>query len=87
MALNGNAPFALKVHTVKHLLLLIACRYGIGKLQQSVSQSTFTMVNVCYDTEVTDIFHRTQNYNIPLISEGLVQNSVGIDMDGLRMPK
>ena len=46
---------------VEHLGLHILAADGIGVFKETVGQGTFTMVNVGYDTEVSDIFHFRHN--------------------------
>jgi hypothetical protein len=55
MAFDGNTPFTLQVHVVKHLAL--SHLDGVGSLQQTVSQGRLTVVYMCYDAEVPYIVH------------------------------
>ena len=55
MALDGDTAFALQIHVIKHLPF---CDLnGMSFFQQTICQSTFTMVNMSDDTEITDVFH------------------------------
>ena len=55
MALDGDATLFFQLHIVKHLILHIALRHGVGDFQQSVCQRAFAVVNVGNDTEITDV--------------------------------
>ena len=57
VALDGDASLFLKVHVVKHLSFHVFRRYGVGKLEQTVCQSTFAVVDVCNDAKIADILH------------------------------
>ena len=59
MTLNCNTSLPFKVHIIKHLCLIFPFGYCIGLLQQPVGQCTFTMINMSYYTEISDIVHRT----------------------------
>src|ERR1035441_4996489 len=69
VALDGDAPFSFNIHVIKHLCLRIAGGNGLGKFQKSVSQGTLPMVNMCYNTKVTDIFHSGAKIAFPVNSE------------------
>ncbi len=58
VALDGDALFALEVHVVEHLRLHFALVERVGLFQQTVGERTFPVVDVGYDAEVTDVFHR-----------------------------
>ena len=55
VGLDGNATLLLQVHIVKHLAL--SNFYSLRVLQKTVCQSTFPMVYMGYDTEITYIIH------------------------------
>ena len=57
MALDGDASFAFNIHIVKHLVLELAFGKCSGSFEQPVRQGTLTMVDMCYDTKVSDVFH------------------------------
>ena len=56
MTLDGDTTFTLQVHIIEHLTF----RYldGLRKLQQSIGQGTFTVVDVSDDTEISYMIHR-----------------------------
>ena len=55
VALDGNAAFLLQIHIIKHLTL--GNLNGVGVLQQTVGKSTFTMVYVGNDAEISYMLH------------------------------
>jgi hypothetical protein len=57
MAFNGDAAFALQFHIIKHLSLKIPVGHRSGDLQKSIGQGAFAMVDMRYNTEVSDVFH------------------------------
>ena len=57
MALYGNTSLPFQVHIIQKLILLIPVRDGLGRLQQAIGQSTFSMINVRYNAKVADILH------------------------------
>jgi hypothetical protein len=57
MAFYRNPPLPFKIHIVKDLILIFPFRYCIGLFKQAVSQGTFTMVDVSYDTEIPNLVH------------------------------
>ena len=64
MTLNGYTALTFQVHIVQHLLLQISLRNRAGELQQTVGQGAFSMVDMCNDTEVSDVLHRSQKYDL-----------------------
>ena len=56
MALDCDAALLFEVHVVEHLPFCYL--YRIGELQQTVGQGGFAMVDVRYDTEITDMLHK-----------------------------
>ena len=58
MALDGDSALALQVHIIKHLS--IRDLNGISIFQQTVSQCTLTVVNVCNNAEITYILHKNR---------------------------
>lgn len=57
MAFDRNAPFPFQVHVVKHLCLKVSFRNCVSHLKKAISQGAFPMINMGYDTEITDVFH------------------------------
>jgi hypothetical protein len=55
MALDGNATFLLQIHVVEHLPF--GDLDGIRALQQPVGDCRLAMVDVCDDTEISNIIH------------------------------
>jgi hypothetical protein len=55
VALDRDTALTFQIHIVKQLGLHIALTYGVGKLQQSIGQGTFTVVNVRNNAEVAYI--------------------------------
>ena len=51
LCLNCNATLTFKIHIVQPLPL--GHLDGMGILQQTVGKGTFSVVNMCYDTEVS----------------------------------
>ena len=56
MTLDGNTSFLFEVHIIQHLTFSHLDSLSI--LQQTIGQSRLTMVNMCNNTKVTDMFHR-----------------------------
>ena len=61
MALYSNSPLPLEIHVVEHLVLEFPLIYGIGFFKQTIGQGTFPMVDMCYDTEISDSVHPADN--------------------------
>ena len=55
VTLNGNAALAFQIHIIKNLVL--GNRDRLGKLEQTVSQSGLTVIDMRNDTKVADILH------------------------------
>ena len=55
MALDGDATFLFKVHIVEHLSLRNLNR--LGTFEQTVSQGTFTVVNMGDNAEIAYVIH------------------------------
>jgi hypothetical protein len=60
MAFNCDASLPFKIHIVEYLILIFPFRYSIGLFKQTVGQGTFTVVNMSYDTEITDPVHQKE---------------------------
>ena len=66
---DGNAPFTLDIHIIKYLRLhLPACQYT-GFFNHPIRQCGFTMINMCYNAEISDftlihIFFQSILYNL-----------------------
>ena len=54
---NSNTTFSLQIHAIQCLVLHFPFRNGFGGLQQPVGKRTLTVVNMCYDAKIADIFH------------------------------
>ena len=57
MTFDGYAALTLQIHIIEHLSLQVLAFNGIGILQQTVGQSAFPMIDMCYYTEISDILH------------------------------
>ena len=55
--LDGDAPFALKLHIVEKLALHVALRHRAGRLEQTIGQRRFTMVDVGDDGKIADVWN------------------------------
>ena len=55
MTFDGDSSLTFKIHIVQHLPL--GHLDGMGILQQTVGKGTFSVVNMCYDTEVSYVLH------------------------------
>jgi hypothetical protein len=58
LRLDGDAPLALDVHGIEHLLLHLARLQAAGGLDQAVRQRRFAMVDMRNDGEVADVGNR-----------------------------
>ena len=59
VALDRNALFAFEIHVVEHLRLHFALIQGVGFFEQAVCQRALAVVDVGYDAEVADVFHKS----------------------------
>ena len=59
IAFDRNAALPFDVHIIQNLVLKISFIANTGKLNQTVGQCGFTVVNVSNDTEVSNIFHNS----------------------------
>jgi hypothetical protein len=57
LALDRDPPLPLDIHVVQNLVLEVSRVHDPGQLDKPVGQRRFPMIDVCYDTEVTDILH------------------------------
>ena len=57
---DGNPTLALEVHVVEELVLFLTVGHTLSSVQQSVRQCGLTVVNVCDDAKVADVFHKGQ---------------------------
>jgi hypothetical protein len=57
VAFDGNSPFSFQVHIVKGLVLHFAFADSVGVLQQAISQGAFSVIDVCYDAKIPNVFH------------------------------
>jgi hypothetical protein len=60
MAFDCDASFPFKIHIVKYLVLVFPFCYSVGLFKQTIGQGAFTMVDVCYNTEITDPVHQKE---------------------------
>lgn len=58
VTLDGYATLTLQIHVVENLFLQLALIDGLGNLQQPVGQRAFAVVDMRYDTEIANVFHR-----------------------------
>ena len=69
LSLDGDAPLALQVHAVEHLLTHVAFGDRVGHLQDAVGQRRLAVVDVGDYGEVADVFeacHEAQYSSVPL---------------------
>src|SRR5690606_7756999 len=57
VTLDRNTPLALQVHVIQQLVLGLPLGNGIGILQQSVGQCTFTVVYVRNNAKIANMVH------------------------------
>jgi hypothetical protein len=57
MALDGDAALLLQVHVVKHLILHLTLRDGVGVFQKTVGQRALAMVDVGDYAEIAYTIH------------------------------
>ena len=57
VTLNCNPTFALQVHVVKQLRFLFTSGYRLCSTKKSVGKRTFSVVNVCNNAKISNIFH------------------------------
>jgi len=55
MTFDGDSTFPFQVHVIQHLVFSDGHR--VSKLQQTVSQGAFTVVDVSYDAEISNVLH------------------------------
>jgi hypothetical protein len=55
LCLDGYAPFTLNVHVIKHLIFHLAVSQTATRLNQTVSNGRFTMVNMRDNRKVPDL--------------------------------
>jgi hypothetical protein len=58
LSFDGDAPLALDVHAVEHLLAHLAVGHGVGYLQDAVGQRRLSVVDVSDDGKVADVGKR-----------------------------
>ena len=64
LGLDGDAPLALQVHAVEHLLAHVPLGDGVGHLQDAVGQGRLPVVDVGDDGEVADVFEACHRASI-----------------------
>jgi hypothetical protein len=52
MTFYGYTPLPLQVHAIQQLFLHFTVTYRIRRLKQTISQRTFTVVDMRYDAKV-----------------------------------
>jgi len=57
VALDGNAPFTLEIHSVQDLVPKIPGAYETGMLDETIGQGGFAVIDVGNDAEVTGLAH------------------------------
>ena len=65
VALDGDAPLSLQIHVIQGLLLQLTVGNRPGRLEQTVGQGALSVVDVCDDAKVADVFHGCQVLGIP----------------------
>jgi hypothetical protein len=58
VTLDGDTTLSFKIHIVQQLSLHFSSCHGASKFQQPVSQGAFSVINMGYNTKVTNIFHK-----------------------------
>ena len=56
---DGDAALPLDVHVIEDLILHDALVHALGQLQNAVRQGGLAVVDVGYDAEVADVFHKS----------------------------
>ena len=59
LAFDGDAAFALNIHTIQVLIAHISTGDHTGELEHAVSQSGLAVIDVSDDAEITDTFLRS----------------------------
>ena len=59
LAFDGDATFALNIHTIQVLIAHISTGDHTGELEHAVSQSGLAVIDVSDDAEITDTFLRS----------------------------
>ena len=57
LAFDGNSPLSFDIHGIQDLILEVPVRNHIRKLNESVGQRGFAMVDMGDDAEISNIFH------------------------------
>jgi hypothetical protein len=57
MGFDGNPSFTLQVHVVKELVLFFSLGDGSCKIEESIGQSTFPVVDVSDNAKIPNVFH------------------------------
>ncbi len=68
--LDGDAPLPLQVHVVQELVHHVPLRDGVGRLQDTVGQGGFPVVDVGDDGEIADALVRSHGVGSGLIVPG-----------------
>jgi len=64
MAFYGDAAFTFQVHIIQQLCLRFALGNGIGIFKQPVGKCTFTVIDMRYDTKITNVLHLKRKSSI-----------------------
>ena len=54
VTLYGYASLPLQIHRIKKLFLHLSLKNRLGTLEESIGQSGFAMINMRYDTKVSN---------------------------------
>ncbi|OIQ63365.1 hypothetical protein GALL_550930 [mine drainage metagenome] len=57
MAFYSDTAFAFQVHIIKQLGLRLTLGNGMGIFKQPIGKGTFAVVDMRYDTKITNVFH------------------------------
>lgn len=60
VAFDGDALFAFEFHVIEHLSLHFTLIERVGFFQQTIGKRRFSVVDMGYDAEITDVFHRVE---------------------------
>ena len=73
LALDSDTPFPLDIHAIQELVLEFSVAYEVTKLDHSVGQSRFAMINVGDDTEVSNVIHFCIYWGVGCEKTGCIQ--------------
>jgi hypothetical protein len=58
VALDSDSSLSLQIHIVKRLILHLTLAYCSSRLEQTVRQGAFAVINVGNDAKISNLFHR-----------------------------